>query len=631
MTITKAIPILAAVCLPALMPSGAFAQFVERAEESGVNHEYRSSTFFGGGVGLLDVNNDLLLDMFLVGGTQNDKLYINNGNGFTRQVLYTGPEDFGLMDQLTTGVAVGDVNNDGYDDLFLTTEKGYACQLLINRGDETFDILLPVESGLIHTDWSISAVFGDVNGDGWLDVFVANYVDSIASYLDPVTGTTIFDHTGFFNYLYINQGDGTFVERADQYGVRRDGTTLAAAFTDFDADRDADLYVVNDFGHFIIPNELYENRHPIAGFDDVSSESGADIGLFGMGVAIGDYDGDLDLDYYVTNIGRNTLLGNNGDGTFTDRTFAAGVADSVDAEGGRLVGWSTGFFDYDNDGDVDLYISNGHIPAASDIANPIYNQNALYRNRGDGVFDNVSRTQGIADPAICRGGAYGDLDGDGDLDLVFVPVSYEPSIFPPDLSKKVLLYYNGQTTNNNWVQFKLIGDPSNRNGYGAHLYLYDGQGGVQLREADGGSGHASKSTPFIHFGLGAANTVDSLVALWPSGTRQVWVNPPVNTINLLRESDGRIVTTGTAGVYQESFEVGPNPFREYVAVKPKGDAAAHGGISYRLTGVDGRVLAGGSAGQPQFQLATGHIPAGHYILQLFSRGRELARYRLIRE
>ena len=154
---------------------------------------------------------------------------------------------------------------------------------------------------------------------------------------------------------------------------------MACAMTDFDNDNDVDVYIANDFGHFVEPNELYENQYPDMSFNNISDVSGADIGLFGMGIAIGDYDNDLDLDYYVTNLGKNELLQNNGNKTFSKVTNYAQVGDSAVIGEGLAVGWGTGFFDYDNNGWLDLYISNGFIPSANELDNPEQNPNAIYQ------------------------------------------------------------------------------------------------------------------------------------------------------------------------------------------------------------------------------------------------------------
>ncbi|MCP4120671.1 MAG: T9SS type A sorting domain-containing protein [Bacteroidetes bacterium] len=604
------------------------SQFVERAAEAGVYLKYDAAIYIGGGVGLIDVNNDLKLDMFLTGGVARDRLYINNGNGFSREVLYVAPEDFDLLEDITIGVAVGDVNNDGYDDLFLCTQKDYPSRLLINNGNETFNILTPEESGINESDWNVSAVFGDVNSDGLLDIYSTNYVDTTHSYWDAETETTIFLHKGFKNYLYINQGGNHFVEMADAYGVQQEGNSLSGIFTDYDNDRDADIYVINDFGEFVIPNELYENQYPVDMFDDRSAASGADIGLFGMGIAVGDYDLDMDLDYYVTNIGRNVLLRNNGDGTFEDATNEAGVQDSIGANLGRLTGWATGFFDYDNDGYSDLFVSNGFIPAADDILNARYNENSLYYNNGDGSFTKMADSMGLANPAACRGAAFGDLDSDGDLDLIFVPISTSDNRFPSEVNDKVAIYYNETPNTGNWIQIKLEGVSSNRSGYGAHVIVYF-NGNSLLREANPGS-HASSNSPFIHFGFGAVSQLDSLVVLWPSGIRQVLYQPEINMLHIIREGQDPVIQATQTNTFVDAT-VYPNPFSSQLELTAGKNFFQKIKLQYRLTSVDGKAVKQGYLGTSTSTIQTGDLAVGAYVLHLIFENEIVWSQKLIKE
>jgi len=608
--------------------TNALAQFTDRAEEVGVYNKYTATTYIGGGVGLIDVNNDNLLDIYLTGGINPDRLYMNTGNGFEREVLYVGPEDFDFLNYETIGVAVGDVNNDGYDDLYVSTARSYPSLLMINKGDSSFDILTPGESGIQEADWAVSTCFGDINKDGLLDIFATNYVDTIRSSIDSF-GNSVFEHVGFNNYLYINQGSNSFEEMGADYGVQLNSTTLSATFTDYDNDSDADLYVINDFGHHIIPNELYHNHYPAMQFEDRSVASAANVAIFGMGVAVGDHDGDLDLDYYITNIGRNVLISNNGDGTFTEMAYQAGVQDSVNSSGERLVGWGTGFFDYNNDGWPDLYVSNGHIPAAADILNPQYNVNSLYRNNGDGTFTEEARNLGLADPSANRGSAFGDLNNDGSQDLIFVPVSTNPNFVPPELNSVVALYYNETENDHHYVKVKLRGVISNKNGYGAHLYLHDNTGHVQLREADGGSGHASSNSPFVHFGLGNADQIDSLVIQWPSGIRQVVIGPEVDQLHIITESEGTVIS-GQADNMNLEMDVFPNPFIDFISVQMP-ESKMTGQMTYQFHSIDGRLVDKKLINSNIFDVPTTSIPSGTYVLSIYHGDRMIGMRQLVKD
>ncbi len=314
------------------------AQYQERAFDVGVDHINANPTLIAGGCAIFDANNDGWQDIFIVGGTNNDGFYINNQSTFDKKVAYLTVEDIDYYNVVTNGVIAGDVNRDGYDDLLVTTMDEFPMLLMLNNKNNTFDIIPPEISGLVDSSWSSSASFGDFNKDGWLDIAVACYIDTARIENGP-GGETIFMHVGYKNKLYLNNGDGTFDDVGESFGLNKRGTTLATTFTDYDNDNDVDIYMVNDFGEYVEPNELFQNQYPVENFENVSESSGADIGLYGMGIAIGDYDNDLDLDYYVTNLGKNELLNNNLDGTFTIKTDFAGVQDST-IDGGMAVGLS---------------------------------------------------------------------------------------------------------------------------------------------------------------------------------------------------------------------------------------------------------------------------------------------------
>ncbi|MEZ5003279.1 MAG: CRTAC1 family protein [Chitinophagales bacterium] len=603
------------------------AQFVERAVEVGINHVYRNPSLIGGGVAIFDVNNDDLLDMFIVGGSQSSALYVNNGFGFDKQLVYLGVEDIDFYSFLTNGVIAGDVNNDGYDDLFIATHDDYRNFLMINQHDNTFDIMPAEISGFIEEEWSAGASFGDINKDGWLDIFVANYIRYPRIYVDPVTGNTIFLHEGYRNLIYINNKDNTFTESSLAYGLSIEGTSLACAMTDFDNDNDVDLYVANDFGAFVESNELYENNYPVLGVTDISDSAGAALALFGMGIAIGDYDNDLNLDYYVTNLGKNELLRNNGDKTFTKTTDYANVGDSTVGDG-LAVGWGTGFFDYDNDGWQDLYISNGFIPSADELDNPLLNPNALYHNNKDGTFTDVRNAMGIAENGYCRGSAYGDIDNDGDLDLIFIPVNKVAGPPLEGMRAEVEVFYNETINNNHWLKLKLQGVESNRNGYGSHVLLHDSEGNTQLREVDGGSSHGSSNSAIVHFGLGTAY-IDSVEIFWINGIYQVLRDLNVNQQYLVIEDsiasapiDTSILALNNALVDALKIHVFPNPCKNRVTINSKMSISQMSDLSFQLITLDGKILQQSEVVSFPFTIDVQQIPTQQLLLNVYS-GKEL--------
>ena len=492
--------------------------FTEVSQTSQIQHFHDHS--MGGGAAFLDFNNDGFVDIYLSGGRSPDKLYKNDGTNSFLDVTFAAGFSATQYEN-TTGVAVGDINNDGWDDLFVTTWNYDPTLLFLNNGNETFTEI-SASAGVNDSLWCLGASFGDVNLDGYLDIYAGNYVRQSGIIIDQgqVVG---FAHKGFENILYQNNGDLTFTKIENQYGVADSGCALAVAFTDFDFDHDVDVHIANDFGEWWIPDALYRNEYPSPVFTNVSASSNIDTAaMYGMGIAIGDYDEDGDLDYYATNLGRNVLSRNNGDGTFTDVTDFADV-ENTHSLGLFATSWGTAFFDYDNDSYLDLFVANGWISAAPFIATGDPDADKLYKNNGNGTFTDVSVAEGVSDSSCARGMAFGDYDHDGDLDLIVTCLNY--GIYGD--SAQVHLYRNDQSNGNNYFIVALQGVSVNRNAYGSRVRIAAG-GRWLVREIDGGSSHASRSWPDAHFGLGNITTVDTVEITWIGGKRQYLYNQAVN-------------------------------------------------------------------------------------------------------
>jgi len=502
------------------------ALFIDVTQSAGIDHFQRSELHIGGGVAIFDMDNDGWEDIYLTGGEHRDKLYRNNGDGtFTEMAVDAG---FGFTAAVTTfGVATGDVDNDGFRDVLILTEMPNANMLFLNNGDGTFT--RSVMAFDFHTGQrSVSASFGDVNGDGFLDIYITNYVD-VANVLFEGPTPVGFNHVCFEDQLLLNNGDGTFVEATALYGIDQQGCGLATALTDYDLDGHIDIMVVNDFGQWVIPNALYRNLSPDAVFEDVAPETGIDGGFYGMGVAIGDYDRDGDLDYYMTNIGANFLYRNDG-GLFTEVASDAGVInDSVN--GLNTTGWGCFFFDADNDGWQDLFVANGEIPAAQFIANSEDDPDKLFLNSGDGTFTDITWNSGIGSMHRSRGAAFGDLNNDGKLDVVVNGVRRLTS--EPALAK---VYFNNTDNGNHWLKVRAEGVQSNRDAFGSVISIVVG-GESQMIEVSGGSSHASHNSSIAHFGLGGTVLVDSVIVRFPSGTVRVRTDVAADQLLHVLEDD----------------------------------------------------------------------------------------------
>lgn len=531
------------LCIVCGVHSAGAQTFTEVSATAGINHFVFSPALIGGGCAFFDYDNDGWQDIYITGGLKRDKLYRNNRDGtFTECGIAAGLYGDGLY--YTMGAVAGDIDRDGDRDIFITTWGDYNDWatpvrniLYRNNGNGTFTDIAP-QAGITHAVWSVSATMGDYNLDGYLDIYVGNYVDSTAFIFHPVTHQiTGFAHTGYADFLYLNNGNSTFTQVAPQFSVANEGTTLAATFTDYDNDQDADIYVANDFGAWVIPNRLYRNEYPLDSFSDVSAASGANAAIYGMGIAPGDFDEDGDLDYYVTNIGRKVLFRNNGNGTFTDVADTAGVTNTY-TDSLFTTGWGTVFFDYDNDTWLDLFVSNGQIPAADIIATGPEDPNKLFKNNMNGTFTDISAFAGLSDSTLGRGCATGDYDNDGDLDLLVV-CAYRDTI--GSAGTHVLLYRNDMATGNHWLKVEVRGTVNNPDGFGTHVEVFAG-GRKWLREIDGGSSHASQNSSIAHFGLGGYTAVDSIVVLWPGGSRFTLPNVPVDRLVTVLESGQGLVT-----------------------------------------------------------------------------------------
>jgi enediyne biosynthesis protein E4 len=555
------------------------AWFTDAAKEAGIDFvhfngmsgEFRISEIMGAGVALFDYDNDGDLDIYLVQGgvlgtgrpllappkgPLTDRLYRNDlvirADG-TRTLHFTDvTEQSGLKSRgYGMGVATGDFDNDGWVDLYRTALG--PNQLFHNNGDGTFTDVSD-RTGTGDPRWSVSASFVDFDRDGWLDLFVGNYLDhSVDERIRCDTRTGKRDYCGPRSYrpvpnrLYRNRRDGTFVDVTAEAQVAREyGPALGVVAADFNGDGWPDIYVAND-GE---PNLLWMNQQN-GRFRNTALLAGAALNGLGsaegsMGVDAGDFDNDGDEDLFVTNLvgETNTLYVNNGSGLFEDRTAAAGLA----VPSLPYTGFGTAWFDFDNDGWLDLLVANGAVRIRESVARatdpfPLDERNQLFHNLGTGRFEEVTSRAGavFALSEVSRGAAFGDVDNDGDVD-VLVTNNNGPA--------RLLINHVGQR--NHWVGLRLVGGPTprpstgsgrperveGRDMLGARVGVFRDKGPPLWRRARADGSYASANDPRVLVGLGDAAAVPRIRVVWPGGRVEEWTDIAIDRWITLKEGSG---------------------------------------------------------------------------------------------
>ena len=559
-----------------------FAQFFsEQSSSLGIDHSMQATGLMGGGAAFFDFDNDGWDDLYLTSGESRDVLYRNQGNG----TFIKTPNSNGLnatIQSNTTAVATGDIDNDGDIDIFVSTWNNnqgdrFRNLLFKNNGNGTF-LECGITAGIIHEAFSIGATFFDFNQDGFLDIYVINHVETPA-FLQDNTGSIIgFDHECFNNFLYQNNGDGTFVEVGADLGIDDGGCALATLSSDFDMDGDLDVLIANDFGPFLTPNVLYQNEFPTLSFNDIGSSVGAAIPMYGMGIASGDFDQDLDIDYYITNLGSNVLMENN-DFNFIDIALAAGVTNEfANSSFDFSTGWGTAFFDIDNDSWLDLFVANGRIPSLSSLPTAFQDPNKLYINNGDKTFLDISDSNAVNDSGYGRGMAYSDFDKDGDLDFVMVNLN--------EFGATTKFYVNDSNNDNNYIQFVVSSVNNNKNAFGTKIWVHGG-GRTFLQENNGGAGSfCSQHSTVMHFGLGEdIASIDSIIVQWPNGEFDKFGSFEINKRYKINDE---LINTLTNSYDNGKVSIYPNPTKEDITIN-FGDLNS-GSVQLELLTTDGQLL-----------------------------------------
>jgi len=531
--------------------------FVNIAKSAGLTHktiygdEHKNKYLLettGCGVAWFDYDKDGWLDLFFVNGTRfsgipkgqepANHLYHNNRDGtFTDVTKKAGLVRSGWGQ----AVCIGDYDNDGWDDLFVSYYGKNS--LYKNNGNGTFtDTTDKAGVGTNKTKWGSGSAFLDYDKDGDLDLFVGSYIDfDVKTAPTPETGPCLYKGvmvacgppglTGGVNTLYRNNGNGTFADVSEKSGITKTFGTyaLGVLIADFDNDDWPDIYVANDSA----PAALYHNNKD-GTFTDIGVESGAAYSgdgkpQAGMGVSAGDFDGDGLLDIFKTNSSgdTSTLYRNLGKNNFDDVTFTQGIGINT-----RWLGWGCGFFDPDNDGWLDILLVNGHVYPEVEKLTPeagYQQRKVLYRSmRKDGFRDVTENVGGaLVETTASRGCAFGDFDNDGDVDIVINPVNDVPVLMRLDTPAP-------KAGGNNWITIKAIGISSNRTGIGAQIKCVT-EDRTQINEVRSGGSYYSQNDLRVHFGIGKTEKIKTIEVRWPSGKISKLSDVAANQVVVVKE------------------------------------------------------------------------------------------------
>jgi hypothetical protein len=482
----------------------------------------------GGGASFIDFDQDGFIDLYLCSGTwlegftKSEKpsklpvshLYRNRGNGTFEDVTKKAGVD---EPAYSMGATIGDYNNDGFPDIYVSN---YGENILYrNNGNGTFtDVTKKAKVGGLK-ECSIGAAWLDYDNDGFLDLYVGNYVNFDPEYKyfyapDGFPGPMAYDAQR--DYLYHNNGDGTFTDVTEAMGIIDiDGRAMGVGAVDYDDDGWMDIYVAND--HTL--NYLWHNDGGKK-FTDRGTMSGTAFSQAGeatvsMSVDFADYNNDGLIDIFLSDDTYCSLYQNLGNGVFSDRSYLAGIAVAA----GQFVGWTSSFVDYDNDGDVDIFKVNGALKH-------LYgHESQLFENVGGGKFKEISNTLGkyFQEEYVGRGACMGDYDNDGDFD-----------VYVANLNSAGIFLRNNKGNQNNWLLLNLIGTKSNRDAIGARVKIVSG-GNPQTAQEKSTTGYLSQNDHRLHFGLGKSEMVETIEIKWPSGKVQTIENTKANQILTVKE------------------------------------------------------------------------------------------------
>lgn len=513
-------------------------KFVEVSDAKGLDYIYPGNDFqmAGGGLTILDVNNDGWEDLFQAGGVFPSKLWLNNKGHFE-----DASQEFGITQldgYFIQGAIAADYDKDGYVD-FVIANFGTG----MSRGDKKKPCLMHNMKGKYFEQVSLDSIlplgnysaacWGDVNKDGWIDLYLCNYVRTMGGIQNELGQEIGYNPTCFENKLLINHQGKHFTEEAEIYGVSNPGCSLAGRFHDVDQDGDLDLLVLNDFGVWTGEgNAYYANKFPEIGFENLSKSTGFDTKMYGMGVGIGDFRNDGVSHFYITNIGSNQLFFFD-NGRFIDEAKDLQVDLTFVKDSLRGTSWTPLFFDADFDGDLDLFVSKGNV--ATLVPKTVIKDPNIFFENVNGTFIERGAEVGLNDPLSHRGTVLTDFDHDGDLDLISSVVKLPWAAYV-NLEQKIKLFEN-VSPHGNYIAVKLVPNKKvNADAFGATVTFIQGSK-KQVHVIDAGSGQASQSTRIVYFGLGKDEKLDAIEITWPDGSTQLFTNFVLNNLFTARQKN----------------------------------------------------------------------------------------------
>jgi hypothetical protein len=522
--------------IAAFLPCTGSAQFVfeDVTESTKIFQSCTPVADIGAGVIVLDLNNDGWEDLYLPGTVTADKLYENQKDGTFKDVTDPTFAKHNNFNSYTNGGVAFDYNKDGFVDIFEVCRR--KDLLWKNNGNGTFinysqpaNIVSPFEENA-----SNSATYGDFDGDGDNDIYVARWVNEMNAVLDS-NGQSHYVFSGFPNHFYVNNSNGTFTESGMKYSIADSGTTNTTVMFDYDKDGDLDIFTGNDFGMNVSQNHVYQNQLAqtgIATFTNVAPQIGLNVGIFNMTLSPNDFDADGDFDIHQTSIGGEYLMKNN-DGMFSNVAQQIGFPPLLDQqiESIPTVTWTALFSDFDNDGREDAFITHGFTKSIIETRTSTeLDTSRFYCQQPDGTFKDITLTNGVVTDVRGRGAAYMDFDHDGRLDIIFGSLGRTPGVFTSDY--RVFRNVTPITSDRNWLQIKAVATTTASDAIGTIVEVWT-NGLRRMNQIHTNGGMSSSNSLVLHFGLGNATIADSIILYWPMSKslhRQIdrYHNVPVN-------------------------------------------------------------------------------------------------------